>query len=215
MIPVLGFAVLSRFDLADRLLQSIDYPVEHLVIVNNSGKKSWTPKKPDSVKELWHIEVPYGLGANGAWNLIIKSTPHAGYWVLPNDDSHFEPGALQVIAENVRTDAFNFVKVSPKWSCVVPGEGAVMKAGLWDEKFYPIYFDDDDYEWRMRQLEIKFNNIDAKVHHDNSSTLKSGFNEVNAKTFGRNKSLYTNKMAAHDLGVRGWSLKVRRDNRWD
>jgi hypothetical protein len=39
VIPVLGFATLSKFDMAQRLLDSIDYPVEHLVIVDNSGSE--------------------------------------------------------------------------------------------------------------------------------------------------------------------------------
>ena len=215
MIPVLGFAVLSRFDLADRLLKSIDYPVENLVIVNNSGTRLWEPEKPAMVEKMWHIEVPGGLGANGAWNLIIKSTPHAPYWVIPNDDSWFEPGALQTIAENVDTTAFNFVDVNPRWSCVIPTEGSVDKAGLWDEAFHPIYYDDDDYEWRMKTLEVPFHTIEAKVHHDNSSTLKSGYEERNHKTFRTNQSLFTNKMAAHDTGIRGWSLGTRRKNSWD
>lgn len=215
VIPVLGFATLTRFDLAQRLLDSIDYPVEHLVIVDNSGTKAFQPTLNKHVRNLWLIQVPHGLGANGAWNLIIKSTPHAPYWVIPNDDSYFEPGALQKIAEQVDTEAFNFLAINPKWSCVVPGEGAVMKAGLWDEAFHPIYFDDDEYEWRMKQLGVKFNTIDAVVHHDNSSTLHSGFNERNNVTFTRNQSLFTNKVSANDLGTTGWSLKVRRDNRWD
>jgi GT2 family glycosyltransferase len=215
VIPVLGFATLTRFDMAQRLLNSIDYPVEHLVIVNNSGTKQFKPVVNEYVKNLWHIEVPHGLGANGAWNLIIKSTPHAPYWVIPNDDAYFEAGALQKIAEQVDTEAFNFLSIEPKWSCVVPGEGAVMKAGLWDEAFHPIYFDDDEYEWRMEKLGVKFNTIDARVHHDNSSTLKSGYNERNNVTFYRNQSLFTNKKVAEDTGIRGWSLKVRRDNRWD
>ena len=215
MIPVLGFAVLSRFDLADRLLESIDYPVEHLVVVNNSGTKSWEPIKPDMVEKLWHIEVPFGLGANGAWNLIIKSTPYAPYWVLPNDDSWFEPGALETIANNVRSDAFNFVNVEPKWSCVVPGEGAVLKANLWDEIFYPIYFDDDDYERRLKHFEVPFHHINATVHHNNSSTLKSGYEDQNNRTFARNRSININKIASDDNSVRGWNLKIRRENRWD
>ena len=150
MIPVLGFATLTRFDLAERLLGSFDYEIENLLVINNSGSKKWKPKQPDCVRNLWHVEVPYGLGANGAWNLVIKSTPHAPYWVLPNDDSWFEPGALQTIAENVDTTRFNFVDVTPKWSCVIPTEGSVAKAGLWSERFHPIYFDDDEYEWRMK-----------------------------------------------------------------
>lgn len=215
MIPVLGFATLSRFDMAQRLLDSIDYPVEHLVIIDNSGKKEFQPRVNQNVKNTWLIQVPHGLGANGAWNLIIKSTPHAPYWVIPNDDSWFEPGALKTIAENVDTTKFNFVNVKPSWSCVIPTEGSVGKAGLWDEAFHPIYFDDDDYEWRMQEHGVEFHTIDAKVNHDNSSTLESGYNERNSVTFRRNQSLLANKRVAHDTGIRGWSLKVRRDNRWD
>ncbi len=215
MIPVLGFATLSRFDMAQRLLNSIDYPVEHLVIVDNSGKKQFQPQVNEHVKNVWLIQVPHGLGANGAWNLIIKSTPHAPYWVIPNDDSYFEPGALATIAAEVNTNAFNFLDINPKWSCVVPGEGAVAKAGLWDEAFHPIYFDDDEYEWRMEKLGVEFNTINARVHHDNSSTLASGYQERNNVTYSRNQSLFTNKKAAEDTGSRGWSLQIRRDNRWD
>lgn len=215
MIPVLGFATLSKFDMAQRLLDSIDYPVENLIIVDNSGSKTFEPKVNEFVKNLWLLQMPTGLGANGAWNIIIKSTPHAPYWVIPNDDSWFAPGALEAIAQNVDTRAFNFVNVNPKWSCVIPTEGSVEKAGLWDEAFHPIYYDDDDYEWRMKELGISFHTIDATVHHDNSSTLKSGYQEINSKTFRTNRSLFTNKMAAHDTGIRGWSLAVRRKNSWD
>lgn len=215
MIPVLGFATLSRFDLAQRLLDSIDYPVEHLVIVDNSGKKVFEPKVNDNVKNLWVLRVPSGLGANGAWNLIIKSTPHAPYWVIPNDDAHFEPGALETIAKEVQTDKFNFLNIFPKWSCVIPTEGSVAKAGLWDEVFHPIYFDDDEYEWRMRELGVEFHTIDARVYHDNSSTLHSGFQERNAMTYSRNNLMFTNKRASKNIGIIGWSLKVRRENRWD
>ena len=215
MIPVLGFATLSRFDMAQRLLDSIDYPVEHLVIVDNSGKKQFEPKINEHVKNLWLLQMPFGLGANGAWNLIIKSTPHAPYWVIPNDDAWFEPGALQKIAEQVNTEAFNFLDINPKWSCVIPGEGAVRKAGLWDEAFHPIYFDDDEYEWRMKKLGVEFHTINARVHHDNSSTLKSGYSDRNDVTFHRNQSLYRNKVVSEDIGIRGWSLQIRRDNRWD
>lgn len=216
MIPVLGFATLSKFEMAQRLLDSIDYPVENLVIVDNSGKREFEPVvETDLVKNTWIIQVPHGLGANGAWNLIIKSTPHAPYWVLPNDDSWFAPGALQAIAEEVDTEAFNFVDIHPRWSCVIPTEGSVRKAGLWDEAFHPIYFDDDDYEWRMRELGVRFHDIPAKVHHDNSSTLKSGYEDKNTFTFRRNQSLLVNKRAGKNFGTIGWSLDIRRVNSWD
>lgn len=215
MIPVLGFATLTKFDMAQRLLDSIDYPVEKVVIIDNSGKREFQPRPNINIKDLWLIQVPHGLGANGAWNLIIKSTPFAPYWVIPNDDSWFEPGALQKIAENVDTEKFNFVNVNPRWSCVVPGEGAIRKAGLWDEVFHPIYFDDDEYEWRMKKLGVEFHLIDALVHHNNSSTLKSGFHERNNVTFNRNGAIYRNKVVADDTRIWGWNLTARRENAWD
>lgn len=214
MIPVLGFCTLSRFDLADRLLASIDYPVEHLVIVDNSGTQTWEPIKPNSVQHLWCLRVPYGLGLVGAWNLIVKSTPLAPYWVLVNDDANFEPGALKTIAENADPAALNFVDITPQWSCIVLGEGAVAAAGLYDERLYPLYFDDNDYERRIRQANVPIKHIAAKVHHENSSTLKAGYQEANVKTFAANQKLFEQKVAANDYSEGNWDLRVRRENNW-
>lgn len=215
MIPVVGFATLTKFDLADRLLASIDYPVEHLVVVNNSGKRTWSPTKPDLVENLWHIEVPYGLGLVGAWNLIVKATPYAPYWVLVNDDAWFEPGALQVIEEEVDTDALNFCKVNPEWSAPVFGQGMVDKVGLYDERFYPLYFDDNDLQRRVERADVPIKHLSAVVHHDNSSTLASGFQQQNNRTYVANMNLYQSKINSNDFTQGGWSLATRRANRWD
>lgn len=215
MIPVLGFCTLKRFDLADRLLASIDYPVEHLVIVDNSGSQTWNPIVPQFVKNMWLIRVPYGLGLVGAWNLIIKSTPYAPYWLLVNDDAWFEPGALEIIAKETDTKAINFVQIGTKWSCVVFGEGMVEKVGLYDENFYPLYFDDNDLERRIDFHEVPKNFIKAVVHHENSSTLNSGFKEQNGRTYLANQERFARKGADGDFSAGQWSLSVRRANRWD
>lgn len=215
MIPVLGFATLSRFDLASRLLESIDYPVEHLVIVNNSGKQSWKPRKPDLVENLWHIEVPYGLGLVGAWNLIVKSTPHAPYWLLVNDDAWFEAGALGIIANKTNTKTLNFLDIVPNWSAIVLGEKVVEDVGLYDERLYPLYFDDNDYQRRIEKAGFVINHIPAKVHHENSSTLKSGYEQRNSKTYAANNKLFESKILANDFTEGNWSLRIRRENSWD
>ena len=215
MIPVLGFCTLKRFDLAERLLASIDYPVEHLVIVDNSGTQSWNPVKPEWVEKMWVIRVPFGLGLVGAWNLIIKSTPYAPYWVLVNDDAWFEVGTLKAITEDVDTQALNFLDIVPPWSAVVFGEGMVEKVGLYDERFYPLYFDDNDLERRVDQAGVPKRTIQAKVHHENSSTLNSGFQQVNGKSYAANMRLFDDKQADQDFTSGEWSLKIRRANRWD
>jgi GT2 family glycosyltransferase len=215
VIPVLGFCTLTRFDLAERLLRSIDFPVEHLVIVDNSGTQTWNPVKPDWVEKMWLIRVPFGLGLVGAWNLIVKSTPYSPYWVLVNDDAWFEPGSLKAITEDVDTQALNFLDIVPAWSAVVFGEGMIEKTGLYDERFYPLYFDDNDLERRANFHNVPINHIPAKVHHDNSSTLNSGYAEQNNKSYINNHRLYEQKQNENDYTPGNWDLMIRRRNRWD
>lgn len=211
MIPVVGFATVSRFDLADRLLGSIDYPVEHLVIVDNSGKASWNPIKPDFVVNMWVIRVPYGLGLVGAWNLIVKSTPYAPYWVLINDDAWFHPGSLARIEAEVDTEALNFLGITPEWSAPVFGEGMIRKVGLYDEKFYPLYFDDNDLERRVVAAGVPIKRHAIPVGHDNSSSLDP---EKNVQSYQANSKLFMKKSAENDNSWY-WDLDVRRANRWD
>jgi GT2 family glycosyltransferase len=215
VIPVLGFATLNKFDLAERLLRSIDYPVQHLVIVDNSGLQEWEPVKPALVEKMWVLRVPYGLGLVGAWNLVVKSTPYEPYWVLVNDDAWFAPGSLETIAREVNTNALNFVDIVPAWSCVVFGEGMVEEVGLYDERFYPLYFDDNDLERRVDQAGVPKNYIQAKVFHQNSSTLNSGYQAQNQKSYVANHTLFEIKGREDDFSQGEWSLKVRRANRWD
>jgi len=215
VIPVLGFCTLKRFDLAERLLASIDYSIENLVIIDNSGTQSWQPSKPDLVKKMWLIQVPYGLGLVGAWNLIIKSTPYAPYWVLVNDDAWFEAGSLEKVAAEVDTKALNFLDIEPAWSAVVFGEGMVSKVGLYDERFYPLYFDDNDLERRVDYAGVPKKTIQAKMHHENSSTLNSGFHQANSVSYSNNQNLLSQKEKEEDYSAGEWTLKSRRANRWD
>jgi len=215
MIPVVGFATLTRFDLADRLLASIDYPVEHLVIVDNSGKAEWNPEKPAWVVNMWVIRVPFGLGLVGAWNLIVKSTPYAPFWVLVNDDAWFMPGEMAKIELHVDPQALNFLDIEPKWSGVVFGEGMVDKVGLYDENFYPLYFDDNDLERRVDLAGVPKTTLPVKMGHDNSSTLLSGFQNRNSVSYAKNQQLFAQRAAEGRLEAFPWQLATRRQNRWD
>ena len=194
---------------------SIDYPVEHLVIVDNSGTQSWQPNKPEQVKNLWLIRVPFGLGLVGAWNLIIKSTPYAPYWVLVNDDAWFEKGALEIIAQEADSETLLFPDIVPDWASIVLGSKIVEEVGLYDERFYPLYFDDNDYERRIRHKGLEIKRIEAKIHHENSSTLKSGFESQNSVSFSANQRLFDQKVLENDYSEGNWSLKIRKSNKWD
>jgi hypothetical protein len=57
--------------------------------------------------------------------------------------------------------------------------------------------------------------MSAVIHHDNSSTLASGFHDQNSRTYVANMNLHQKKINTNDFTQGEWSLAVRRANRWD
>ena len=214
MIPNLIVPTLTRYDLLQRMLSSIDYPVGHVLIIDN-GNMIDQLKLPAEIKELTVLTMPANLGVAGSWNLGIKSFPFDSQWLIVSDDVVFPAGALEQYAGLVNSDAIQFFDVSPKWACFSVGQTVVQKAGLACELFHPAYFEDNDYERRIDQAGVLKEIIPVQVHHDNSSTLKSGFEDKNAATFKANQSVYDVRAEFGVMDDGGWSLDIRRSNSWD
>lgn len=214
VIPLLGVPTLTRHDLCDRMLASIDYPVQDLLVIDNKPN-DWEPRKPGLVQRLHHVRLPQNLGVAGSWNLIIKCSPFAPSWLIVNDDVVFEPGSLAVMAGALRSDALQFMEVQPKWAAFAIGEDVVQRVGLFTELLHPAYFEDNDFERRADLLDVDIEQVPARVWHDNSSTLQSGFDILNHKSFRANRETYEARADADILTGGEWDLAIRRDLSWD
>ena len=214
MIPNLIVPTLTRYDLLQRMLSSIDYPIGHVLIIDN-GNMIDQLKLPAEIKELTVLTMPANLGVAGSWNLGIKSFPFDSQWLIVSDDVVFPAGALERYAGLVNSDAIQFFDVSPKWACFSVGQTVVQKAGLACELFHPAYFEDNDWERRIDQAGVLKEMIPVQVHHDNSSTLKSGFEGKNEATFKANQAVYSLRAESGVMDDGGWSLDIRRRNSWD
>ena len=214
MIPVLGVAVLNRPDLVNRLLASVDVLVEDLVIIDNAG--GLDIDDCPAAENVWHLAMPTNLGVAGSWNLVVKSTPHAPWWLIVNSDAYFHPGQLEVIAEQARTDALCLTETTPPWACFTVGEQVVGTVGLFDERFHPAYCEDLDYERRVVAAGFDVDTIGVRLHHDNSSTIKSdvGLLGHNSRTYPASVAWHRHKQLNADLSW-SWSLGVRREMSWD
>jgi hypothetical protein len=70
----------------------------------------------------------------------------------------------------------------------------------------------------MRRAEfvgVNIRKLDIDLHHDNSSTIKAGYQSKNDKTFSANKGHYQSKIDAKDYSPGTWSLEIRRANGWE
>jgi hypothetical protein len=158
------------------------------------------------------------MGVATSWNIIIKGNPFASHWILLNDDIVFPAGSLAKLADEARLNTDKIVIPSiARFSAFSIGEGVIAQLGLFDEQFYPMYYEDTDYLHRCWRNKVEILEIDCHVEHETSSTInKDGYGEKNSFTFPKLLKYHTWKLEneRYDAGD-GWSLTVRRENAWD
>jgi GT2 family glycosyltransferase len=214
MLENLIVPVLNRYDLLQRMLDSVDVPVDHLLIIDN-GLGTDTLELSDKFAKVTHLRMPANLGVAGSWNLGIKSFPYAHRWFIVSNDVVFQPGALEKLSE-ARRDEITLTADAPHWQAFALGDEAVTDLGLFDEcGFYPAYFEDNDYMRRAEFAGVNIRKLDIDLHHDNSSTIKAGYQSKNDKTFFANQRYYQSKIDSNDYTPGAWSLEIRRHNGWE
>ena len=212
LIPALIVPVLTRYELLERMLNSIDYPVGHLVVINNGTDPYWPICQ--QAREVSVIDMPANLGVAGSWNLGIKATPFAPYWLIANFDVTWPADSLARFAEESSRDALLLSGGAPPWCAFTVGDNVVQQVGLFDERLHPAYFEDNDYERRCTAAGVTVDHSDISVTHRNSSTLEDGYASLNGRTFPDNAEFYGRKVAAGELSY-GWDLERRRRLTWD
>ena len=181
---------LTRHDLLDRMLRSIDYPVGHLVVIDNSGRGVVGGSGP--WERMTVLPMPVNFGVAASWNLAIRMGHRADWVMIVSDDVEFPAGTL---AEFDRQSGENRLLLSgtwPHWCAFTIGMRVVQKVGLFDEGFFPAYFEDSDYDRRCQRAGVPLVHGPA-VLHKNSSTLHTdgaGFGRLNDRTFQANSDLY-------------------------
>lgn len=213
VIPAMIVPILARPDILDRMIETIDYPIEHLVIVDNGHcVKEVTAK---NVHNIHIITMPSNLGVAGSWNLGIKSLPFAAYWLVANFDVTWPAGSLERFAKEATAHELVLSDASPPWAAFALGAAVVNAVGLFDEALHPAYFEDLDYERRCERVGPMIRKTDIPVHHENSSTLAAGYRERNNETYDLNMKYYQDKMSRNDYSEGAWNVRRRRLLTWD
>jgi GT2 family glycosyltransferase len=216
-IPNLIVPVLNRYDLLYKMVESIDYPVDRLLIIENGGGQTLPDRYQTSyINDVDVVTLPSNLGVAGSWNLGVKLLPHDRVWFFTSNDVTFLPGGLANLAK-AKPGELMLSLDAPHWHTFALGEDIVRRVGLFDERLYPAYFEDNDYINRV-QIEGLGDAVtlqDIPSTHQNSSTLASSpvFQERNRHTFLANQKLYHQKIARADRSW-SWDLDRRRAGEW-
>lgn len=195
MIPMMVVPTLTRHDLLDRMLRSVDFPVRHLVVIDNSGRGIVGGSGP--WERMTVLPMPTNLGVAASWNLAIKLAHREPYVLICSDDMWWPEGALEGFARESSEDRLVTSSEWPHWMAFTLGMGVVHRVGLFDEGFYPAFFEDLDY--LRRCVNVGVNHVEGPaVHHNNSSTLRTpgaGFQRKNEKSWESNRALFESHVA--------------------
>jgi|WetSurSiteA1Bulk_404760.scaffolds.fasta_scaffold77398_1 GT2 family glycosyltransferase len=205
-IPVLGTLVLNRGDLLLRLFESIDYPVDEFVIINN-GNKADVKAAIDQITAKYPTKVTVhtpgkNTGVAGGWNWIFTHFDKPWYFIAGNDVM-FTPGDLDkmVSAAWNEYETIGMLFGNQGHNAYIMTKACLDKVGLFDENFYPAYLEDCDYSRRMGLLDMHARDVqDCHIIHGEaplwgSSTIHSDprFRTMNGITHGNGFKYYRKK----------------------
>ena len=214
MLPNLTVPVLNRYDLLQRMLDSIDYPVQTLLLIDNGGEMP-ALNLPDTVQDCRILSLPSNLGVATSWNLGIKLFAEQPVFYFSSADTQYQPGALEILA-TAAEDEITLCEQTPHWQTFAIGWRVVEQIGLFDESFYPIYFEDTEYTARAALAEVVITKKPITVVHDNSSTINSDehYQARNGETYIKNLDYFKDKSQRLDYTEGRWDIIRRRANSW-
>lgn len=224
MITTLLVPTLSRFDLLARLLQSEQEQTKKadniIVIDNSNGNLEMTG--------IDDIITTHNVGVAGSWNiglsLLYGDKENDHLLIICNDDNLLKENAIEELVQLAEANpdhgffasqggGFSFFALRPTI--------AVNTVGYFDEGFYPAYFEDNDYHYRMKLKDVDFicsekQLYELGVNGQGSQTLNSFMTEEKIKKaiqvgFESNKARYEAKWGGEptkEIYTKAFNIKI-------
>ena len=206
IIPHLTFCTptLICYDLCVKLLQSVEcgivVPSSYVVIDNGGGLAQHLLAHDIQLPRLRIIPSDSNLGVAGSWNWFLNNL--SGLLLISNDDLEVYPDTLQKFLQaqqsNMDPNTLTFTIRRAPMSFFLVDTSIKDKVGLFDEKFYPAYFEDNDYEYRFKLGGYSSHIVECEQpFHVMSATLKEqhahGKNRQHNINFDKNRQYYISK----------------------
>lgn len=218
-VPALICPAYNRHDLLERMLASIDVPVQRGVVIDNG--MDYIPRgEAVSLLQKFHVKhwlPPFAsIGYGGAINFGITQMADAPWWLWVSNDVQFLPGHLATVVERMNAATTpTIITGGFTWAAI--NREMVYEVGLLDDwSFFPIYFDDNDYHQRVVLAGATWIEdwATGTIHGDDgvgSATIRSdpALLASNHHSFRENEQRYVAKwggMPGHEVYQTPWNL---------
>lgn len=180
----------------DLLMQALNWYVPNLreteIIVLDNGKQGIV----SGASNLRVFESDKNKGVAGSWNWLIRKAIERGHthFLVLNDDivlKRYEDEIYQII-ERGGNNVFHRPRPFYNWSAFILNKYIFETVGEFDQSFVKCFFEDNDYEYRMKlaEVEIRYEDaLNAQVYL-NSQTIEK---DPLLGDYISNKEYYINK----------------------
>ena len=180
----------------DLLLEALDYYtnvfINTPIYILDNGKQDI----PNTYRNTYIYNKENNLGVAGSWNYLIEKGISNGYhfFLILNDDiilKKDEDSIYNIILEH-GSDKFIRSEELYNWSAFILSKNIYLSVGRFDVGFERCYFEDNDYEYRMKLENVSIiysKELNAEVYR-NSMTIQK---EPHLNNFNNNMNYYISK----------------------
>ena len=146
----IGIPTLNRVDLlypALKMYALKDFQ-SHIHIIDN-GYNQFDGKP--MIMNTSIIKLKENIGVAASWNVLCdKIFQTADYALILNDDIYLGRNQLQIEALIPKGNKPILIKSTIDWCAFIISKSMYEEIGRFDEAFYPAYYEDKSYEYRMK-----------------------------------------------------------------
>lgn len=193
---LIGIPTLNRLDLLEPSLEKYlnDFNGIQIVIIDNGNQNviELARRLNNKIKDerIKVITPGKNLGVAASWNLLCRMAFDNDFdnILLLNDDIYCGYGT-EVVLKAIENSKTGIVQSFHNWSVLLLSKKLYEKIGAFDEVFYPAYYEDSDYLYRLKLNGI-LHEVDASLNPE--IALRSMTQEKNPELV--NESMQANRL---------------------
>jgi GT2 family glycosyltransferase len=180
----------------DLLLEALDYYtnvfINTPIYILDNGKQDI----PNTYRNTYIYNKENNLGVAGSWNYLIEKGISNGYnyFLILNDDIILKKDEESIYNIILKYGSDKFIRSEQfyNWSAYILSKNIYLRVGRFDTAFERCYFEDNDYEYRMKLENIPIvyeKELNAEIYN-NSMTIQK---EPHLNNFNNNMNYYISK----------------------
>lgn len=150
MIFEIGIPTLNRVDLlypSIYMYATKDFK-SRIHILDNGGEQFKNKQLPHNVSL---ISMKSNIGVAASWNMLCRTIfQKSDYALILNDDIYLGRNQLQIENLLPKDKKPFFLKATIDWCAFIISKSMFQEIGAFNEEFFPAYYEDNSYEYRMK-----------------------------------------------------------------